>query len=114
MNMTEKPDEFANMSSDRILAIVTNATEFFSYKFANALQVYYQPALSVIGLVGNLLCLIIMLQKKNRKLPPCVYLTGLAITDLVTVLLYTVMWVTSVLLPEKFERRTSDIWACKI
>jgi growth hormone secretagogue receptor len=57
------------------------AADYTAYKVGKALYVYLSPFLLILGLVGNILCFLVM-SKRARKPPPTyLYLTVLAVAD---------------------------------
>ena len=45
---------------------------YLAYHIGVAIHIYYLPVIIVLGTFGNTLSLIIMLQRKNRRLSLCV------------------------------------------
>ena len=89
----------------------TNSTEG-SYSMSVAFEII-SPLIVAIGIIGNILSLCVLSRKKFRKLSVSVYLRGLAVVDLSTLLVSD----TLLHLLEKTTgnyMRDSQGWACKI
>ncbi|KAK3600679.1 hypothetical protein CHS0354_029543 [Potamilus streckersoni] len=61
--------------------------DYIEYRVALALWKWISPCLLVLGGVGNILCIVILTNKKTRGSSTAVYLTSLAVADLLV--LYT-------------------------
>ena len=53
---------------------------------------YYPPFAILIGLVGNILTVIVMSQKRNIKLTTCVYMLALSVVGNFILILYALLW----------------------
>ena len=51
------------------------------FKAGMAIQRYYYPFIIVLGMIGNILSLVVMLKKHNRRISCCVYMGVLAVSD---------------------------------
>lgn len=81
----------STMPNDSLM-LLHNATELLAYKVGMAIHYYYTPVISVFGLIGNILALMVMLLPHNRKLSCCVYLAGLAICDNIALIAAFFLW----------------------
>ena len=52
-----------------------------TFKIANFIDTYWFPILIPIGLVGNTLSFIVMIQPNNRKMSTCIYMAAISIND---------------------------------
>ena len=71
-----------------------------SYQGAKAIQAYGLPIIVPIGLVGNTLSLVVMLQRKNRRIPCCMFMAALAVSDNGIMLCATYFWVMTEVWPD--------------
>ena len=74
-------EDSANLS----VSVKTEAESLLVYKIGINIHLYFFPVIAVIGLFGNLVSLLILLQSKNRKFPCYRTLTALSISDLVII-----------------------------
>ena len=65
--------------------LMEEATKLISYQIGVGINTYYYPCIIVLGLIGTIMTLSVMLQKKNRTLAPCIYFISMAANDLLTV-----------------------------
>ena len=77
---------------------------FTTYRMALWINNYCLPFLCVAGLVGNVLSLIVLLQKRNREIPCYLYLIGLAISDCVVLTLGISFWSYGVFAADQLTR----------
>ena len=68
------------------------ARQFMYFKVGMALQRYYIPILVPIGLIGNVLSLLVMFRKQNRRVSCCVYMIALAFSDIVMLITAVYLW----------------------
>ncbi len=55
--------------------------EYTAHWIGRFILKYYLPILVPLGMIGNTMALIIMLQRKNRHIPCCVVMAALAVSD---------------------------------
>ena len=82
--MEDIPDTTVSMETLQnmyIQQIMADAMKTLMVKVGFAIQIYYGPALSVIGILGNILCFLVMFQRHNRRISTCFYMGVLAIAD---------------------------------
>ncbi len=91
--------------------VVTMAKSQTLYKVAMSFNMYYPPVLIVVGLLGNSLSLLVMLQRNNRKFSCCVYLAGLAVGDNLFMLHALHLWVMTALFPQHFSNEHCTVVA---
>ncbi len=77
------------------------------YDIAIKLHVYMPPLIILFGLTGNVLALLVSLQKHNRKRPFCKFMGVLAISDIGFILSGMIFWGFS------FTNGTTDL-VCKL
>ena len=87
-------------------------SEFWQYKLSVYLWKSFPPFFLVLGTLGNLLAILVLMQRKNRRSTQALYLTALAITDIM------VLWVGLFRLWVKFtfgiDVRDLSIIGCKL
>ena len=71
-----------------------------SYQGGKAVQTYGLPIIVPVGLVGNTLSLVIMLRRKNRRIPCCTFMAALAVSDNTVMLCATYWWLQTEILPD--------------
>ena len=64
---------------------------------------YYLPVVVVVGLFGNTLTLLVMLQEHNKRITCCVYLAALAVSDNLFLYVGAHYWAMSVVLADHFR-----------
>lgn len=62
-------------------SIAQDAQLLLLYRVAVGLEKYYLPTICIVGFIGNVMSLIVLLQRHNRRLSCCLYLGGLAVND---------------------------------
>ena len=72
------------------------ASEFMAYRIGLLIHIIYPPIIGVIGLCGNLVSILVMVQRKNRKVPCCILLAGLAVSDNIILAASIGGWATTV------------------
>ena len=77
LNNTSTTQKQANWLKD----LVETSKKHVAYIAGVAIHVYWVPIIVVFGTIGNSLSLAVMLQKHNREISCCVYMSGLAVTD---------------------------------
>lgn len=55
---------------------------------ANLFFIYFTPVIFLIGIVGNMLCLVVFMSKNMRKLSASIYLAALSCSDLIALIFY--------------------------
>ena len=94
--------------------IQRNVTSYLGYIIGNGLEKYAQPSIVCIGLVGNTISLLIMLQEHNRQLSCCIYMGALAITDNLFLLVMFHQWVSSDIITARYFTRMECKALCAI
>ena len=72
------------------------AAEYFIFDFAMAVNKYWLLIMVILRFPGNILSLIIMLQKHNRHFTTCLYLAALAVSDNIILILGAHFWAATV------------------
>ena len=54
---------------------------YTTFKIANFINTYWFPVLVPIGLIGNTLSFMVMIQPNNRKVSTCIYMAAISIND---------------------------------
>ena len=75
------PETFIVMNPTTTDAVVTGSTEIADKKPATDAYVSITIVITIIGLVGNVLCIVVMLNKAMRHLPFAVFSGVLAVSD---------------------------------
>ncbi len=57
------------------------AESYLMYRIGIGTHMYYTPVLVIVGLFGNLLSLLVLLNKKNRKNSCYILMASLAVSD---------------------------------
>ncbi|XP_064631360.1 cysteinyl leukotriene receptor 1-like [Lineus longissimus] len=58
--------------------------------FSDVLANYVWMVTAIFGIPGNILCLLISLQKENRRFSTCIYMAGIAIVDTISLVIVVV------------------------
>ena len=131
---TIEPEIFGNVSEANTQSLCTEerptendrellleaATRLLSYQIGAKITEYYFSLIIFVGLIGNILTLTVMLQKRNRTLTPCIYFIAMAANDMLTVLIGLIRVCTShlaLVLPSELDSAASTLgpaWGCKI
>ena len=93
---------FQNVTTDKP-SVAQLASEYFSLDFAMAVNKYWLIIMVLLGLPGNTLSLIIMLQKHNHNFTTCLYLAALAVSDNIVLILGAHFWTATAILG-KFQK----------
>lgn len=87
VNVTNSPEdlvtmEHADMSGNiRRLMMYLKASTMLPFKIGQYLHEIYFPILVVLGLVGNVISFLVMVQPHNRSTSSCLYMACLAVSD---------------------------------
>ena len=82
---------------------------YMTYKIASYINIYWFPILVPIGLVGNTLSFLVMIQSSNRKMSTCIYMAAISIIDNLMMCLALHYWLVTVAKIHKL-----GLWECKI
>lgn len=63
-----------------------------TFQAALKVQRYGAPIVIILGLVGNILSFLVMMQKHNRSKSTCIYLAALALTDIGSLITLAYLW----------------------
>ena len=63
-------------------APVPSAADFIEFKIGTVINVYLPPVIVVLGVVGNILSFLVTIQPHNRRFPPGLFMSVLAVFDL--------------------------------
>ena len=78
------------------ISLDDEAKNYAAYRIGMAINTYLAPIIFIVGIFGNTLSLIVMLEDHNRRLSCCIYLAGLAISDIISLISLGILWVTIV------------------
>ena len=92
---------FENITATAKSSVVEVGSTYFAFHFAMAVNKYWLIIMVILGLPGNTLSLLIMLQKHNRTFTTCLYLAALAISDNIVLILGAHFWVATVIVGKK-------------
>ena len=82
---------------------------YMTYKIAYYINQYWFPILAPIGLVGNTLSFLVMIQPHNRKMSTCIYMAYIGINDNLMMCLVLHYWLVTVVRIHEWH-----LWECKI
>ena len=112
-------DLAAGNDSDRGLVITTtlsisqilkdNSKQMVLYKAGMGLWQYIFPTTLFLGLVGNIMSFLVMVQKHNRKMSCCFLMAALACSDIVVIAAALSFWMKTVVLTDGIHD-----WECKV
>ena len=74
------------------------------------IQRYGAPIIIILGLIGNTLSFLIMIQRGNRGLSTCIYLAALAVTDNGSLLTLGYLWVVTEFYPTSWTDAGCKGW----
>ena len=92
---------FDNITATDKSSVVELGSTYFAYDFAMAVNKYWLIIMVILGLPGNTLSLLIMLQRHNRTFTTCLYLAALAISDNIVLILGAHFWAVTVIVGKK-------------
>ena len=81
---------------------------YMTYKIASYINIYWFPILVAIGLVGNTLSFLVMIQPNNRKMSTCIYMATIGINDNLMMGLALHYWLVTVVKIHELR-----LWECK-
>ena len=112
--VTERPqyDLRTHFDDMNVTQVLSRARGTELYKAAFQLVVWVTPITVVVGLVGNILSFLVMIQRKNRRVSCCVYMAVLAITDSYSLISYLGFGACLVLNPDHALCRSKTM--CKM
>ena len=80
-----------------------------TYTVASYINIYWFPILVPIGLVGNTLSFLVMIQPSNRKMSTCIYMAAISIIDNFMMCLALHYWLVTVV-----KIHQMNLFECKI
>ena len=98
-----------NPSEER-MAVVMAALKEPMFHAAIQIMTYCSPILVILGLIGNTLSLFVVLQKKNRRISCCSYMTALAVCDNGSLLTLLYYWFVTIITPKQWSRPGCVVW----
>ena len=63
-----------NDTAEELQIFMAEVETYKTYKIASYINIYWFPILVPIGLVGNSLSFLVMIQPNNRKMSTCIYM----------------------------------------
>ena len=81
---------------------------YMTYKMASYINIYWFPILVPIGLVGNTLSFLVMIQPNNKKMSTCIYMAAISIIDNLMMCLALHYWLVTVV-----KIHELGLWECK-
>ena len=72
-----------------------SADNYTYQQIGTAIQRYMAPLVVVIGVLGNTLSFLVMIQPRNRRVSCCIYMAALAVSDTMTLYVAAHLWVVS-------------------
>ena len=82
---------------------------YMTYTIASYINIYWFPILVPIGLVGNTLSFLVMIQPQNRKMSTCIYMAAISIIDNFMMCLALHYWLVTVV-----KIHNMNLFECKI
>ena len=67
--------------TETVNVFMVEVNSMIIFKIANILAKFWIPVLVPIGLVGNTLSFLVMIQPNNRKMSTCIYMAAISIND---------------------------------
>ena len=95
--------------NDTFLAVMTATQLLWAYKVGGYLQTIWIP---IVVPIGFILSILVTVQKYNRKISCCIYMTGLAISDTGVLCVFTYYWASTDILKRSIHTITlhSTMW----
>ena len=62
------------------------ASTYPQFKIGVAINDYYFPSIVSVGIVGNILRFLVMVQPHNRHISTCVYMASLSVSDTILII----------------------------
>ncbi len=81
------------------------AKRYLTYTIGVGVHFYYLPLVTVFGFIGNVFCLLVSLQRQNRRISCCIYMSALALSDNCMLILGFYYWIRTGVL----DRDVSDL-----
>ncbi len=78
-------------------SVEEEAQDYIIYWVGMYIDLVYFPTIVVLGSIGNVLSLLVMMQKANRSLSCSWYISVLAVTDICLLYVYVVLWLGGLL-----------------
>ena len=95
-----------NVTDDSFMEQVES---YMTYKIAYYINQCWFPILAPIGLVGNTLSFMVMIQPHNRKMSTCIYMASIGINDNLMMCLVFHYWLVTVVKIHEWH-----LWECKV
>ena len=89
-----------NSSSDNFTDIETTASSLTAYKIGIIIHVYLPMVILPLGIVGNILSFLVMVQSQNRGRSTCIYMAALALSDTLNLVVLAIYWIAYFLADE--------------
>ena len=104
LRMTQNETATEDMST-----FMEEVQTFMTYKIASYINLYWFPILVPIGLIGNMLSFLVMIQPNNRKMSTCIYMAAISLNDNLMMFLTLHEWLLSGAKLEEWK-----VWRCKV
>ena len=98
-----------NDTADELQIFTAEVETYKTYKIASYINIYWFPILVPIGLVGNSLSFLVMMQPNNRKMSTCINMAAISIIDNLMMCLALHYWLVTVA-----KLHELGLWECKI
>ena len=72
--------------SDNMDEFVWKASTYLQFKIGVAIYDYYFPSIVSVGIIGNILSFLVMVQPHNRHISTCVYMACLSVSDTILIM----------------------------
>ena len=65
---------------------VRKASSYLQFKIGVAIHSYYFPFIVLIGIIGNVLSFLVMIEPRNRHISTCIYMASLSVSDTILII----------------------------
>ena len=86
--------KIGNLTED-LTTFMEMVEEYMAFKVALQINFYWFPILAPIGLVGNTLSFLVMIQPNNKKISTCIYMAAISVNDNIMMCLALHNWLGS-------------------
>ena len=96
-------------ATENMSAFMEEVQTYMIYKIASYINLYWFPILVPMGLIGNTLSFLVMIQLSNRKMSTCIYMAAISLNDNLMMCLTLHEWLLSGAKLEEWK-----VWRCKV
>ena len=95
--------------TEELPTFMEQVESYMTYKIASKINQYWFPILAPIGLIGNTLSFLVMIQPNNRKMSTCIYMASISVNDNLMMCLVLHYWLVTIIKIHEWH-----LWECKI